>query len=186
MDAEESRREQGLGRRVKLNVYDLIPDSNKFLSFVGVGAYHSGVEVEGREWTFSDSGVFFTKPLDANCGAFKTTINVGEHRGAAKDFDRIITDLKKEFPEGSYDLVKRNCNHFADALCNRLVQKGIPSWINRAASFGSSLLPKVKPTIETKTKTKAELTAEEKKKSERPELTDKQKAILAKLKGGKK
>jgi hypothetical protein len=186
MDAEESRRQQGLGRRVKLNVYDLIPESNKFLSFVGVGAYHSGVEVEGREWTFSESGVFFTKPLEANCGAFKSTIDLGEHRGSPSDFNAIIADLRKEFPEGSYDLVKRNCNHFANALSQRLVQKQIPSWVNRAASFGSSLLPKPKPTIERKEKTKAEIKADEEKKNARPELTDKQREILAKLKGGKK
>eukprot|EP00935_MAST-01C_sp_MAST-1C-sp1_P000166 g166.t1 len=182
MDAEESRRQQGLGRRVKLNVYDLVPDSNRFLSFVGVGAYHSGVEVEGKEWTFSESGVFFTKPLEANCGAFKTTIDLGEHRGSRHDFDAIVTDLRREFPEGSYDLVKRNCNAFT----KRLIGKDIPVWVNRAASFGSALLPKVKPTVEEKPKpTKAEAKAQDAKKNKRPELSEKQRALLAKMKGGK-
>ena len=41
---------------VKLNVYDLAP-VNDWTHGAGVGFYHSGVEVAGREWTFgSGSG----------------------------------------------------------------------------------------------------------------------------------
>ena len=42
---------------------------------------------------------------------------------------------------GSYDLLARNCNHFSDALCQRLCAKRIPGWVNRAARVGQSVRP---------------------------------------------
>ena len=78
-------------------------------------------------------------------------------------------------------------SHFASAFSKRLVGRDIPAWVNRAASFGSSLLPKVKPTVQEKPKpTKAEQKAKEAEKNQRPELSEKQKALLAKMKKGSK
>jgi hypothetical protein len=57
------------------------------------------------------------------------------------------------FVAGSYDLVKKNCNNFSDAMCKKLVSKGIPSWVNRAAMFGSAIL---KPTPEQQQKVNAQ------------------------------
>ena len=37
---------------VYLNVYDL-HQANDYLHPLGVGAYHSGVEIGGKEWTFA-------------------------------------------------------------------------------------------------------------------------------------
>ena len=36
---------------VKLNVYDLVP-ANGFLYGIGMGFYHSGVEINGQEYTY--------------------------------------------------------------------------------------------------------------------------------------
>lgn len=44
-----------------------------------------------------------------------------------------INELRKRFPEGSYNLVKQNCNHFSDALSRLLFERSIPKWINRTA-----------------------------------------------------
>lgn len=32
--------------------------------------------------------------------------------------------------------MRKNCNHFSDALCQELVGQKIPSWINRPANIG--------------------------------------------------
>ena len=53
---------------VKLNVYDLAP-VNDWTHGAGVGFYHSGVEVAGREWTFgsgsgSGTGVMEHRPQE--------------------------------------------------------------------------------------------------------------------------
>lgn len=56
----------------------------------------------------------------------------------------IILDLRSQFGPESYNLVKKNCNSFANALVWALLRKTIPSHINRLAdigSFCSCLLP---------------------------------------------
>jgi hypothetical protein len=146
--AEEHRERLGLSRRITVNIYDLT-ESNRFLSFMGVGAYHSGVEIEGKEWTFSPAGVFFTAPRAEQLGKFKSSVDMGCHVASAQDFQQAIAELRREFPEGSYDLVKKNCNNFSDAMCKKLLRKGIPAWVNRAAMFGSTIL---KPSDEQRAK----------------------------------
>ena len=38
--------------------------------------------------------------------------------------------------------VRNNCNNFSSAFVRRLCGTELPSWVNRAASFGGALLPK--------------------------------------------
>jgi len=45
--------------------------------------------------------------------------------------------LRREFTGPSYDLLKRNCNSFTEALVERLTGKTIPGYINRLATIGS-------------------------------------------------
>lgn len=56
-----------------------------------------------------------------------------------------LPDLREDFGPDRYNLIRRNCNHFANALCWRLLQRTIPGHVNRLADFGvccSCLLPK--------------------------------------------
>ena len=39
-----------------------------------------------------------------------------------------------------YDLLHRNCNHFTDTVCRRLVGTSIPAWINRSAAIGRNIV----------------------------------------------
>lgn len=51
---------------------------------------------------------------------------------------------EKLFNGNSYHLIKKNCNHFSEAVCQKLLSKSIPSRINRLAYWGkyvSCLLP---------------------------------------------
>lgn len=43
---------------MKLNVYDLSP-VNEFGHPIGLGVFHSGLEVDGREYTFAGGGGIF-------------------------------------------------------------------------------------------------------------------------------
>lgn len=57
----------------------------------------------------------------------------------------ICLDLRDEFGPDRYNLIRRNCNHFANALVWRLLGRTIPGHVNRLADFGvcfSCLLPK--------------------------------------------
>ena len=54
-------------------------------------------------------------------------------------------DLREDFGPDRYNLIRRNCNHFANALVWRLLGRAIPGHVNRLADFGvccSCLLPK--------------------------------------------
>ena len=62
-----------------------------------------------------------------------------EVRGALNEVRR-----SRSFGPGTYNLVRRNCNHFSDALCQHLVGAPIPAWINRAAGLGAALGASVK------------------------------------------
>ena len=91
-------------------------------------AYHSGVEVFGGEYVFgggntSFSGVTVQRPKVPPPGSgwtFYQTVEIAPCRFSRDDAMRAIQDLRSEFPASGYDLMARNCNHFAEALCQKL------------------------------------------------------------------
>lgn len=116
--------------------------SNTWTSKVGLGAYHTGVEIEGIEYSFSDGGILKGKPKmypDSCRYVFKETIVLGTYKGTVNDFRAALTEMQTAFPKGSYDLLNKNCNSFSDAFSERLLGVGIPKWINRLANAGSTL-----------------------------------------------
>uniref|UniRef100_A0A0G4HKB7 PPPDE domain-containing protein n=1 Tax=Chromera velia CCMP2878 TaxID=1169474 RepID=A0A0G4HKB7_9ALVE len=132
-----------MGIRIRLNVYDLVQQQNSFF-----GVYHSGVEIMGAEWTFaSGSGIFSHLPRAAPEARFRCSHDLGESNLEMSEIIRAIDGLRFEggWGGGDYDLIERNCNHFADALCKRILRgKGIPSYVNRLANWGrcfSCLIP---------------------------------------------
>ena len=122
------------GEPIIVNVYDLM--NNSFLYPIGLGAYHTGVEIFGREYTFSESGVFHTSPRDVEA-PFRTSIEMGVFKGSMNDFEKALIDVKLQFQPGTYNLYSKNCNSFSNALCMRLLNKPIPAWINRMAGYGN-------------------------------------------------
>eukprot|EP01051_Picozoa_sp_SAG22_P014267 SAG22_NODE_1705_length_3771_cov_1.831699_1_plen_88_part_10 len=65
------------GGAVMLNVYDLSP-ANDLLCTFGFGAHHSGVEVNGREYSFADGGVYDTAPRDESQAPLRASVQLGE------------------------------------------------------------------------------------------------------------
>jgi len=140
------------------------------------------MQVGSREYSFSDHGVIFHEPRNAGADAiFKEAILLGEVESMA-GVNGAVASLRTKFAPGTYNLVKQNCNHFTDELAKALVGKSIPSWVNRSARLGSSFAPKdVNKEDGPKKKKKENKKAPLK---ERPQLTEKQKAMLDKLKQG--
>ena len=129
-----------------LNVYDLSP-ANDYLFQVGLGLHHSGVEISGREYSFGSGGGIFESPPKVAPGArFRVQLDLGAYDGGSKELNKALDDLRSEgFGNRDYNLVKRNCNHFSNALSLKLLQRPIPPHINRLADIGnccSCLLPK--------------------------------------------
>mmetsp|Transcript_44683 Transcript_44683/g.54692 ORF Transcript_44683/g.54692 Transcript_44683/m.54692 type:complete len:337 (+) Transcript_44683:56-1066(+) len=137
--ASQTRGYAAQGEMVKLNVYS--PSGGQHV------AYHSGVEIFGGEYVFgggdtSFSGVTVQRPKVPPPGSgwtFYQTVDIAPCRLSRDDAMRAIQELRSQFPASGYDLMARNCNHFSEALCQRLCSSGIPSWVNRLAGIGNAM-----------------------------------------------
>lgn len=133
------------GTKVVLNVYDLSP-ANDALWTIGFGLHHSGIEIMGTEYSFaSGGGIFESTPKEAPGAKFRVAIELGSFDGGQAQLRQALSDLRNDFGPDDYNLIKRNCNHFANALSWKLLNRQIPSYVNRLADIGfccSCLLPK--------------------------------------------
>ena len=126
---------------VTLNVYDLpgAEDSNGALNALGLGFYHSGVEINGYEYSFSTFGIQRTPPRIPEFGRLREQIVIGTFVGTQQDINVAVNRLTATgFAGSSYDLLHNNCNNFSEHFCLELCGKSIPLWVNRAASIGQS------------------------------------------------
>lgn len=54
--------------------------------------------------------------------------------------DKILNRLSTKYTSDAYNVVRNNCNHFTEELCQALCGKDIPEWVNRPAKMGTSTL----------------------------------------------
>lgn len=125
---------------VYLNVYDLTP-INGYAYWLGLGVYHSGVQVHGVEYAFgahdhATTGVFELEPKQCPGFTFRKSILIGTTDLGAKEVRTLVEKLSEEYMGNSYHLISKNCNHFCNDLCIRLTGKPIPRWVNRLARLG--------------------------------------------------
>lgn len=132
--------------KVILHLYDLSPANDIILYAIGCGLHHSGIEILGDEYSFSSgAGIFHSTPKDAPGAIFRESLELGLFDGGTKQLQSILSELRQDFGPNDYHLLRKNCNHFANALCWALLGKSIPPYINRLAEIGiccSCLLPR--------------------------------------------
>jgi len=51
-----------------------------------------------------------------------------------EEIDELISDFEVEYTGSSYDIFKRNSNHFSNELCMKLLGKTIPSFVFNATN----------------------------------------------------
>jgi len=138
---------------VLLNIYDLNEEwliSNNILQEVldlG-GAFHAGVEVYGREWTFGSTGVFDNRPRSHDVHVYRQTIVIGYTNYSPEEVEAILEDeYFARWAGTSYDLFSKNCCSFARALCKRLTGNSIPKWVDRLPRFLNAITKPVKGVV---------------------------------------
>jgi len=134
---------------VILHIYDLVSalaGPNIVAKAVGTGAYHAGVEVYGREWSFSccgdgpyRSGIFWVPPRGCEAHVYREPVMMGRTTKTESEVKALIDRLYREWPGAEYDLLRHNCCHFSDALCIELGVGPIPPWVTSLAGVGAML-----------------------------------------------
>jgi hypothetical protein len=134
---------------VVLNVYDLSP-YNYYVHWLGFGAYHSGLQLGGTEYSFGGNdtdgtGVYEVFPKSEVAAAFRQSILLGQTTLSLAERNRVLDQLRYEFKGRSYNILHRNCNHFTNQLSLRLLGRPAPGFVNRGArciSLFKCCLPK--------------------------------------------
>jgi len=141
---------------VRLHVYKISAAGAAGSAF---GAYHSGIELHGREYAYGyndnedvNTGVWECEPRGAGEGfQYEKEIMMGTVSLTKEEALAIVRSMAREWKAKEYDLVMHNCNHFSDEMAAVLVGAHIPSWVNRLARMGASLgMGKTKITVDAK------------------------------------
>ncbi|CAM6037781.1 unnamed protein product [Sphagnum compactum] len=159
---------------VVLHVYDvtnsgsgranaMIQRLNKILrDGMGIGGiFHGAIQVCDEEWSFGycefGTGVFCCTPTMNPMYTHRESIVLGHMLLSRRRVGQILSELSREWNGSSYDPLSRNCNHFCDALCERLGVQKLPLWVNRFANAGEAAVEAAGNTIEKLRKAKAEV-----------------------------
>lgn len=126
-----------LEHAVLLNIYDLDEDwlhTNDIFSDVLEfgGAFHAGVEIFGREWSFGTDGVLASRPKEHDIHVYRQTVVMGYTKYDPEEVLAILEDeVHPKWPGRSYSLLSKNCCSFARSFCKRLTGNIIPDWVDR-------------------------------------------------------
>jgi len=128
---------------VYLHVYNCCKGNTVQHALWQQGIYHGSVEVYGVEWNFgggkgTSTGVHTTGNMpgkDTRYHSHVDRIYQGSTKLSEEQVCKIIEDMKPDWKLNEYDLLNRNCCHFATALLDKLgvSKKEVPRWVNRAA-----------------------------------------------------
>lgn len=145
--ARVGRLDQHTNAKVIANIYDLNDNNDLLLNF-GVGLFHSGVQIGGQEYTFaSGSGIFTHSPKEAGGARFRESVEIGTYTGSNSDIESILSSLRPVFQGKDYNVITKNCNHFAEEFLNRVVGRGLPGHVNRLADIGSVFACLIPPSM---------------------------------------
>jgi len=135
---------------VSVHIYDvngiaLVQNFNSLLYPLGLGAYHAGVEIFAKEYSFayrgpgSVTGVFACSPRECPVHTYRLSVDMGSCHLAIERVTDLVFRLRSDWRSDRYNLLTRNCCHFADQFCKELGVGPLPSWVLSLAG-GAALL----------------------------------------------
>lgn len=137
---------------VTLHVYDFGPfgdvqSLNPVLRSLGAGgAYHCGIEVYGREWSYFKAsssslpgGVLACKPRGCKDHSYREPLLMGNTVMTEQQVLRTLAELSAQWTGNSYNVLRRNCCHFATELCRCLGVGMPPEWVMQLSAAGAEL-----------------------------------------------
>lgn len=133
---------------VTLNIYDVggskaVQEANKLFRTLGTGAFHAAVEIYGKEWSYGfceeGTGVFSCLPRSCEQHAYRESLAMGETDISQADLPHIIEHISKEWIGEDYDLLRKNCCHFAAALVKEFHVGPVPTWVTNLAGAGATI-----------------------------------------------
>ena len=138
-----------LGTPVYLNIYDLHP-YNKYVYWMGLGAFHAGVEINGVEWSFGyvsgpGTGVFQCEPRQAPGATYRETMPLGYTSKSGWQIDNVIAEMRISYRGCDYHMYLHNCIDFSADLAKALTGAEIPRWLSRLPHMANAIrccLPK--------------------------------------------
>jgi len=135
---------------VTLHIYDVTDDVrvqmvNEVFRSAGTGAFHAGVEVYGKEWSYgfrieADTGVFSCTPGRNTAHSYRERVSMDVTGFSEAEVDELLETLSKEWKGWRYDLLTNNCCHFVDVLCQALGVGPAPSWLTHLSGTGATLV----------------------------------------------
>jgi hypothetical protein len=129
------------GSQVRLNIYhldDSWADTNVMSQRFGLGgAFHAGIEIHGREWTYGVSGIECGEPRFHKVHVFHESIPLGKTSLPAGDVEALVRDMRSSWSGQDYHLFDNNCTNFADEFSVELVGNRIPPWVGRLPQIAS-------------------------------------------------
>jgi len=136
---------------VSLNVYDLA-EQNQYAHQLGLGAYHTGIEINGIEWSYGHAergtGVYPCLPGSHPNAKIRERINITiKDTLTIEEVARCLDRLRPAFMGYRYHLLYLNCNHFTEAFYFELTNERAPSYINRLAQLARQLTKQTKSLI---------------------------------------
>jgi len=141
-DRDRVYRERVLVRVYHLNKTIVTRALNRNLK--SYGAFHTGVEVYGREWSFGmtfddwSTGITWNPPGENPDHTFCETLSMGYTTMSPTQVWQLIEEMKTGWRGCTYHLLSRNCHHFSDTFCQRLGVNRIPTWLNELAGTGAA------------------------------------------------
>ncbi|CAG9317556.1 unnamed protein product [Blepharisma stoltei] len=137
--------------QVYLNVYH-IAKLSKYTATVGMGIYHSTIEINNLEYSFGKgdeegSGIYTIVAGTSNGLVLCERKLLGICDKTMYEIECILVELKKEFFSENYHLILRNCNHFAQAFAYSLLKTRVPRYINRLSDMTHCLTCILPPNI---------------------------------------